>query len=213
MRQRSLTPGSRSLDLVLSVVPASVGLMTTLQDRPRTALLVVDVQNGVVGEAYQRDEVVANIGRLVDRARQEQVPVVWVQHAADDELIPGSKDWQIVPELTPDQSEPLIGKRYGDSFEDTDLESVLGRLGVGRLVVAGAETDACIRSTLHGAFTRGYDTTLVGDAHTAGDKTSWGAPPVDQVIAHTNLYWSFQDAPGRTAGTVETGKVDFSPQD
>ena len=184
--------------------------MTTLQDRSHTALLVIDVQNGVVDEAYQRDAVVANIGRLVARARQEQVPVVWVQHSADDELIPGSQDWQIVPELAPEDSEPVIGKRYGDSFEDTDLEAVLAGLGVGRLVVTGAETDACVRSTLHGAFTRGYDATLVSDAHTAGDKTRWGAPPVDQVIAHTNLYWSFQDAPGRTAGTAETAKVDFT---
>jgi len=187
--------------------------MTTLKDRPNTALLVVDVQNGVVGEAYQRDAVVANIGRLVEQARREQVPVVWVQHSADDELVVGSEDWRIVSELTPDEDEALIGKRYGDSFEATDLEEVLAGLGVGRLVVTGAETDACIRSTLHGAFTRGYDATLVSDAHTAGDKSKWGAPPVDQVIAHTNLYWSFTEAPGRTAGTVETAKVDFSPQD
>jgi nicotinamidase-related amidase len=186
--------------------------MTTLKERPNTALLVIDVQNGVVGDAYRRDAVVANIGRLVERARREGVPVVWVQHSGDDELIPGSDDWRIVPELTPDHAEPLIGKRYGDSFEDTDLETVLAGLGVGRLLVTGAETDACIRSTLHGAFTRGYDATLVSDAHTAGDKTSWGAPPVEQVIAHTNLYWSFQDAPGRTAGTVETEKVDFTGQ-
>ena len=186
--------------------------MTTLKERPNTALLVIDVQNGVVGDAYRRDAVVANIGRLVGRARLEGVPVVWVQHSADDDLIQGSEDWQIVPELTPDDAEPLIGKRYGDSFEDTDLEAVLARLGVGRLVVTGAETDACIRSTLHGAFTRGYDATLVGDAHTASDKTRWGAPPVEQVIAHTNLYWRFQDAPGRTAGTAETEKVDFTGQ-
>jgi hypothetical protein len=86
---------------------------------------------------------------------------------------------------------------------------VLSGLGVGRLVVAGAETDACIRSTLHGAFVRGYDATLVSDAHTTGDQTEWGAPPPDQVIAHTNLYWTYQTAPGRTAGTVKTGEVDF----
>jgi nicotinamidase-related amidase len=184
--------------------------MTTLKERPNTALLIVDVQNGVVGGAYARDTVIANIGRLVERARQEGVPVVWVQHSADDGLIPGSDEWRIVPELTRDDAEPLIGKRYGDSFEDTDLEAVLAGLAVGRLVVAGAETDACVRSTLHGAFTRGYDTTLVGDAHTAVDKTAWGAPPVDQVITHTNLYWSFQAAPGRTAGIVETDKVDFT---
>jgi nicotinamidase-related amidase len=182
--------------------------MTTLENRPNTALLVVDVQNGVVAGAHERDSVVANIGSLVEKARQEQVPVVWVQHV-DDELPQGSDDWRIVPELVPGDAEPQVQKHYGDSFEDTDLETVLSDLGVGRLIVTGAETDACIRSTIHGAFTRGYDTTLVGDAHTAGDKSKRGAPPVDQVIAHTNLYWTYQSAPGRKAGTVETKAVDF----
>jgi nicotinamidase-related amidase len=182
--------------------------MTTLENRPNTALLVVDVQNGVVGGAHERDAVVANVGSLVERARSEQVPVVWVQHS-DDHLATGSDAWRIVPELTPDDAEPLIAKSYGDSFEDTALETVLSGLGVGRLVVVGAETDACVRSTLHGALVRGYDATLVSDAHTTGDQTAWGAPPPDQVIAHTNLYWTYQEAPGRTAGTVQTKDVDF----
>jgi nicotinamidase-related amidase len=182
--------------------------LTTLENRPNSALLVVDVQNCVVEGAHERDSVVANVDRLVDQARREQVPVVWVQHS-DDEIIRGSDGWRIVPELTPGDSEPLVDKNYGDSFEDTNLETVLSNLGVGRLVVAGAETDACIRSTLHGAFVRGYDVTLVSDAHTTGDKTRWGAPPPDQVIAHTNLYWTYQTAPGRTAGTVETNEVEF----
>ncbi|MFF1453686.1 isochorismatase family protein [Streptomyces sp. NPDC058274] len=182
--------------------------MTTLENRPNTALLVVDVQMSVVEGAHQRDVVVANVASLVERARREGVPVVWVQHS-DEGLTRGSDDWRIVPELTPQEAEPLVEKNYGDSFEDTILETVLSGLGVGRLVVAGAETDACIRSTLHGAFARGYDATLVSDAHTAGDKTAWGAPPPDQVIAHTNLYWTYQTAPGRTAGTAETKDVDF----
>jgi nicotinamidase-related amidase len=182
--------------------------MTTLDNRPNTALLVVDVQQGVVEEAHDRDAVVANVASLVEKARRERVPVVWVQHA-DRGLAQGSDEWRIVPELKPDDAEPLISKQYGDAFEDTDLEPVLAGLGVGRLVVVGAETDACIRSTLHGAFARGYDATLVSDAHTTGDQTAWGAPPPDQVIAHTNLYWKYQTAPGRTAGAVETGDVDF----
>ena len=135
--------------------------MTTLENRPNTALLVVDVQNGVVAEAHERDAVVANVGSLVLKARRERIPVVWVQHS------------------------------------DKQLARV------------GAQTDACIRSTLHGAFVRGYDATLVSDAHTTGDRTEWGAPPPDQVIAHTNLYWNYQTAPGRTAGTVQTKDVDF----
>jgi len=182
--------------------------MTTLQNRPKTALLVVDVQNGAVRGAYERDAVVANVGSLVEKARRERVPVVWVQHS-DEELIKGSDDWRIVPELNRADAEPLIEKKYGDSFEDTTLEIVLSDLGIGRLIVVGAETDACIRSTIHGAFARGYDATLVSDAHTTGDKSAWGAPPPDMVIAHTNLYWKYQTAPGRTAGTVATKDVDF----
>jgi nicotinamidase-related amidase len=182
--------------------------MTTLENRPNTALLVVDVQRGVVEGAHERAAVVANVGSLVEKARREQIPVVWVQHS-DEQLARGSDDWRIVPELAPDDAEPHVEKHYGDSFEDTTLETVLSGLGVGRLVVAGAQTDACIRSTLHGALVRGYDATLVSDAHTTEDLTPWGAPPPDQVIAHTNLYWSDQTAPGRTAGTVETKDVDF----
>jgi nicotinamidase-related amidase len=182
--------------------------MTTLENRPNTALLVVDVQNGVVEGTYERDAVVANVGSLVEQARRGRVPVVWVQQS-DDRLARGSDDWRIVPELTPGDAEPLVEKNYADAFEDTTLETVLSDLGVGRLVVAGAQTDECIRSTLHGAFVRGYDATLVSDAHTTEDQTAWGAPPPDKVIAHTNLYWTNHTAPGRTAGTVETKDVDF----
>jgi len=182
--------------------------MTTLENRPNTALLVVDVQNGAVEGAHDRDTAVANVGSLVEKARREQVPVVWVQHS-DEQLERGSERWRIVPELAPGEAEPLVEKRYGDSFEETVLETVLSDLGVGRLVVVGAQTDACIRSTLHGALARGYDAILVSDAHTTEDQTAWGAPPPDQVIAHTNLYWTYQTAPGRTAGTVATKDVDF----
>ena len=182
--------------------------MTTIPDRPNTALVVVDVQNDVVSGAPRRDEVVGNIRDLVERARAADVPAVWVQHS-DDGLPEGSDGWRIVPELVRRDDEALVHKHYGDSFEDTDLEDVLADAGVGRLVVTGAESDACVRSTIHGAFVRGYDTILVDDAHTAGDKTAWGAPPPEAVIAHTNLYWSFQAAPGREAGMVSTPDVAF----
>ena len=183
--------------------------MSTLANRANTALLVVDVQNGAVERAHERDAVVANVGSLVERARREGVPVVWVQHS-DEHLARGSDAWQIVSDLAPGDAEPLVEKNHGDSFEGTTLETVLSGLGVGRLVVVGAQTDWCVRSTLHGALARGYDATLVSDAHTTEDQTEWGAPPPDQVIAHTNLYWTYQTAPGRTAGTVTTRDVDFA---
>jgi nicotinamidase-related amidase len=183
--------------------------MTALPDRPNTALLVIDVQKGVVAEAYDRDRVIANIDTLVGRARDEDVPVIWVQHS-DEELPRESDEWQYVPELERLDSEPLVHKNYGDSFEDTELEEWLAERGIGRLVVTGAETDACIRSTIHGAFVRGYDVTLVKDAHTTGDYRNYGAPAPDVVISHTNLYWQSQRAPGRSGDAVDTSEVSFA---
>ena len=182
--------------------------MTTLENRPNTALLVIDVQNDVVARAHERDRVVATIAALVDRARDDGVPVIWVQHS-DDDLAEGSDEWRIVPELRPVSTDQIVGKNFGDAFEATPLESVLNDLGVGHLVVTGAQTDQCVRCTIHGGFVRGYDVTLVTDAHTTEDATEWGAPPPDQVIAHTNLYWHYQSAPGRAARTLAANDVTW----
>jgi len=185
--------------------------MTTLDDRPNTALMVIDAQNGVVAGSHDRDGVIGNINALVDRARAEDVPVVWVQHS-DEGLEKGSDDWRIVDELSPGDGEPVVQKNYGDSFEATDLEDVLAGRGVGRVVVTGAQSDACIRATLHGALVRGYDVTLVGDAHTTEDLTEYGAPSPDLVISHTNLYWQWASAPGRHGDVVATDEVSFTAQ-
>ncbi|GAB2850861.1 cysteine hydrolase family protein [Lentzea nigeriaca] len=178
--------------------------VTTLANRPNTALLVIDVQNGVVNHAHNRDEVVANVATLVEKARAAGVDVVWVQHSNPEHVPMGSERWQFVPELKLAEGEPVVHKTYADSFEATDLEEVLAGKGIGSLVISGAQTDECIRSTLHGAIVRGYDALLVSDAHTTEDLSEWGAPTPDKVIAHTNLYWDNHTAPGRTAGVVKT---------
>ncbi len=183
--------------------------MTSITERPNTALLVIDMQRGVVADAVDVERVVDNIASLVSRARGHGVAVIWVQHS-DDDLVRGSEEWEYVDELRFADGEAVVHKEYGDSFEGTDLETILGDRGVGRLVVTGAQTDACIRSTLHGALVRGYDATLVGDAHTTEDMRKWGAPiGAADAIAYTNMYWSFSNAPGRRGSTVSTGDVDF----
>ena len=183
--------------------------MTTLDNRPNTALLVIDAQSGVVIDgSHDRDGVIATIGSLVDRARSHDVPVVWVQHS-DEGMAIGSEPWQIVPELSPGESEVVVHKTFGDSFEATDLESVLAANGVGHVVVTGAQTDMCVRSTLAGAVARGYDATLVSDAHTTEDLSEYGAPTPDLVVAHTNLYWSWASVPGREAKVVESAELQF----
>lgn len=164
----------------------------------------------MVAETYDRDRVVANIAAVVDRARAAGVEVVWVQHSSD-EMVPESDGWQIVPELVPGETEGRVHKRFPDAFEETELEQTLSARDVGGLVICGAQTDECIRSTLHGAIVRGYDSTLVADGHTTEDLSDYGAPTPDLVIAHTNLYWDQHRAPGRTAGTVTAAALDFGP--
>jgi nicotinamidase-related amidase len=183
--------------------------MSTMPNRTKSALTIIDVQVGVVSAAFNREKVINNIKILLAKARATGTPVIWVQHS-DEQMPIGSDAWQYVPELARRESEPLIHKRYGDSFEGTDLESALAAASVSHLVVVGAQTDACIRSTIHGAFTRGYDVTLVSDAHTTEDATEWGAPPPDVIIKHTNMYWQFQSAPGRTASVLPAVEVSFS---
>src|SRR5207245_2801365 len=100
----------------------------------KTALMVIDMQRGVVGSAYERDAVIANIAALVDDARAHDVPVVWVQHS-DEGMALGSDGWELVPELPREETEPLVHKVHGDSFEGTDLEEVLAAAGIGHLVV------------------------------------------------------------------------------
>ena len=185
--------------------------MTSLANRPNTALVVIDMQHGVVSEAFEIERVVANINTLVDKARSQDVPVIWVQHS-DDEMPHGSDGWKQIPDLPWVDGEDVVQKHHGDSFEETDLESILSTRMVGRLVVTGAQTDACIRSTLHGALVRGYDTTLVEDAHTTEDLRPWGSPiSPDQAIAYANMYWGFSGAPGRVTGTATTADVELKP--
>ncbi len=183
--------------------------MTTLPDRPNTALLIIDVQRDVVAEAHDRDAVIANINSVLNDARTSGTPVIWVQH--NDEGLPqGTEGWEYVEELVPGPAEPIVHKQYGDSFEETDLEDLLAERTVGHLVVTGAQTDACVRNTLHGALVRGYDATLVSDAHTTDDPSKYGAPlDAAQVIAHTNLYWQYTSAPGRRGSTVTAAEVTF----
>lgn len=180
--------------------------MTTLRDRPNTALVVVDVQNAVVADVFDRDGVVGRIASLVDRAQREDVPVVWVQHH-DAELVRGSDGWRIVPELQPRSGEPIVHKSYNDAFEETTLEVELATRGVSRLIVVGAQTQWCIRSTLHGAIARGYDALLVSDAHSTTDMSA--EIPATSIIEMTNHYWHWHSVPGRSAGTEVADEVQF----
>ena len=175
--------------------------MTTIPVRDKTALLVIDVQNGVVQDAYRRDEVIANIELAVAKARAASIPVVWIQHS-DEELEIDSDAWQIVSELIPLKGEAMVRKTFRSAFEGTDLEDILGSLNVGQLVVCGAQTNNCVRHTSHDALAKGYDVTLIADAHTTSSY-EWGGHKVDAQAVVEEQNDNFNETlPGRKARAI-----------
>ena len=185
--------------------------MATVRGGNKAVLLVVDVQNGVMREAWEASRVVANIARAVERARGQGVPVIWVQHS-DDELPHGSAEWQWVPELVPANGETLIHKRFNSSFEETALEAELARLDATHITLAGAATNWCIRATAYGALDRGYDLTLIEDAHTTGTMDLGNGTRIEasNVIDELNIAMTWLNYPGRANGTATTEEVDFA---
>ena len=184
--------------------------MSTLVGRDKTALLVIDVQNGVVEGAYNLDSVVANIQDVVEKARAAAVPVIWVQHS-DDELPINSDAWQIVPQLAPAEGERTVQKNYKSSFEATNLEDILAGLKVNHVVLTGMQTNNCIRHTTHSGLERGYDVTLVSDAHTTTGY-EWGGHKIEasEIVNETNDNFGGYELPGRGSRAVTAAALNFS---
>jgi len=185
--------------------------MATVREGNKAVLLVVDVQSGVMSESWDAQRIIGNVARVVERARAQDVPVVWVQHS-DQELAFGTPQWQWVPELAPAQGERLIHKHFNSSFERTSLEEELAKLGATHLVLAGAATNWCIRATAYGALERGYDLTLIKDAHTTGTMELDNGNKIEaaSVVDDLNIAMKWLSYPGRTNGIATAEAVDFA---
>jgi nicotinamidase-related amidase len=185
--------------------------MATVREGTTGVLMVVDVQVGVVKDAWDASRIVKNVARTVERARAQGVPVIWVQHS-DENLIYGSPEWQWVPELTPAEGEPLIHKHFNSSFEQTTLETELARLGATHITLAGAATNWCIRATAYAALERGYDLTLVSDAHTTKTMVLDDSTRIEasSVIQELNIVMTWVSYPDRTNGTAKAEEISFA---
>src|SRR5436853_7795979 len=118
-----------------------------------TALVVIDAQIGVVGEAYHHDEVLDNINLLLDRARRSGTPVIYVQHnePKGGELEPGTPKWPLHPAIAPRDGEPGVQKVSPDSFHETRLQAALEARRLKGLVPAGGETQDWSATTVRSA--------------------------------------------------------------
>ncbi len=171
--------------------------MATVRAGDRAAVLVVDVQVGVVAGAWEAERIVGNVARTVRDARSHGIPVIWVQHA-DEDLEYGSLEWQLVPELVPLDGEARFEKNYNSAFEATGLDSELARLGVSHIILTGLATNWCIRATAYGALERGYDLTLVEDAHTTEPMVDEGRTiAAADIVEELNVCMTYVSYPDR----------------
>jgi len=184
--------------------------LATIREGNKAALVVVDVQVGVMSGAWDASRVVDKVSFVVERARAAGVPVVWVQHS-DEQLVRESPQWQWVPKLVPREIELRVHKQFNSSFEQTSLEGELATLGVTHIVLAGAATNWCIRATAYGALERGYDVTLVSDAHTTETMQLESGVKIEaeHVIQELNIAMQWLAYPGRKNGTASAEQVQF----
>ena len=183
--------------------------MSAYEEHEKTALIVIDMQHGVVDNAWKRDEVVSRISELIAKARESGVDVIWVQHS-ENEMPIGSQDWQIVPELKPAKNEKIIHKIYRSAFEETELEEILEDLDIGHLVITGAQTNYCVRNTIHAGFERGFNITLIEDAHTTMDETWKGVTiTAEQIVAELNRACSKYQLPDSFVDVTKAESIRF----
>jgi nicotinamidase-related amidase len=185
--------------------------MSTIRTGTKLALVVVDVQAGVMAESWESRRVTKNVARAVERARESGVPVIWVQHESKD-LPRGSHSWELVPELIPGSGEKRVYKRFPSSFEETDLEESLAKMGATHVVLAGAQTNWCIRATAYAALDRGYDLTLLKDAHTTEsiDLGDGSTVEASSIVTDLNIAMKWLEYPGRKSACVATEEMSFT---
>ncbi|HOB00014.1 MAG TPA: isochorismatase family protein [Casimicrobium huifangae] len=184
--------------------------MATVRSGDKMALMVVDVQAGVMQECANAAQTIANVARTVERARAAQVPVIWVQHESD-ELKRDSDAWQWVPALVPAAGEARVYKQFNSSFEQTNTDELLAQAGVSHIVLAGAQSNWCIRATAYGALERGYDLTLVKDAHTTSDLDLGNGTRIDAatIVRDLNVTMKWLQYPGRRNAVAAAEEVVF----
>jgi nicotinamidase-related amidase len=180
--------------------------MARIRSGERIALLVIDVQNGVFQNAHNRNGIIANITKVIDKARETKTPIIFVQHIDDNELPENSAQWQVIEEIEIFKEDYRIMKRYNSAFEDTDLDLILGKLEITKIIVIGAATNWCIRATTFSALNKGYDIILISDAHTTEDLEISDGKIIlaNNIIDEFNIGIKYIEYPGIETSVINT---------
>ena len=156
------------------------------------ALLIIDIQVGAFPAdvpCFDAKGVVNRINTLSDKFRQARLPVIVVQHdgTLQNEFVPGTLDWELIPELLVTPDDIRVVKNAHDVFYGTDLGEILNRRGIDTLVITGSATEFCIESSIQSALSKDYKVIVVRDGHTTLDRPPIGAA---KIIEHYNEVWA-----------------------
>ena len=155
------------------------------------ALIIVDMQVGLLNgkPKYDLRGVIERINRLAANVRERSGVVIYLQHCtgSEDDFVPGTPGWALLPELNRAAADIVIGKTLNDPFVGTDLAARLKEIAPDRILITGWATDFCVDATVRSAVSNHYDVVVVTDAHTLNDRPHLDAA---SVIRHHNWIWS-----------------------
>ncbi|WP_088066672.1 cysteine hydrolase family protein [Gottfriedia luciferensis] len=158
----------------------------------KSALCIIDVQVLMFSESdpvYNGEKLLYNLNQLITKARTNHLPVFYIQHSEEGSPLEyGSPGWEIQPDIAPIEGDIIIHKLTPDSFFKTNLSEELTKREISHLVMAGIQTEICVDTTIRSAFGKGYEVTLVTDAHSTWNSNVLTA---EQIINHHNqtLRW------------------------
>ncbi|WP_455660918.1 cysteine hydrolase family protein [Pradoshia sp.] len=159
----------------------------------KSALLIIDVQNGMFHEGntvFKGEELLRKLTKIINQARRNQIPLFYIQHnqPAGRPLEFGEEGWEIHPDIAPVNQDIVIQKWSPDSFFNTTLEAELKGKEIEHVIITGIQTEVCVDTTCRRAFSMGYKVTLVSDAHSTWDSKTLTA---QSIIHHHNqvLRW------------------------
>lgn len=152
-----------------------------------TALLIIDVQEAMFSypdmKLHDEEGVMERIISLQHKARTAGTPIVYVQHTADEEYTKDLSTWQISHRITPQKDEVIVEKPTWDAFHKTNLQEELQKLGITNLVICGMQSEFCLDTTIRRAYSLGYQSVLVQDAHSTFDNGSLSS---SEIVKHHN---------------------------
>ena len=173
------------------------------------ALLIIDMQIGSFKPyslRYDTMGVIERINILSSTFRTNNDKVIFIQHdgSKENNFIPETEDWQILPELTKSETDTFILKTANDAFYKTTLEAFLNMNAINDLFVTGCASDFCVDATIKSALSKDYCITVLEDGHTTANRPYLTAL---KAIQHYNWLWADMTSTKTKIQVVKTNEL------